>query len=145
MAHARDAASVTGSPPPSSGDDSGEASITKTSLRTGGWLGYDEDALYVARDDRIKLRGEDVTRITLRTVEWDLVVMSLLLVGVGGYVSVTGNTLVGIGFAVVGALSLYRTYRKRYELEIRVEGGKSVTVYPTHPKRCHERLAGRLD
>ncbi|MFC4989859.1 MULTISPECIES: hypothetical protein [Saliphagus] len=143
MAHAREATTAAGSPP-SSGGDAG-TSITKTSLRTGGWLGYDEDALYVARDDRIKLRGEDVTRITLRVVEWDLVVMSLLLVGVGGYVSMTGNTLVGIGFAVVGALSLYRTYRKRYELEIRVEGGKSVTVYPAHPKRCHERLAGHLD
>lgn len=138
-------ASATGSRPSGSGADPAEGvSITKTPLRTGGWLGYGDDAFYVVDDDRIKLRDEDVTRITLRTVEWDLVVMSLLLVGVGAYVSITGNTLAGIGFSVVGALSLYRTYRTRYALEIHAEG-ESLTVYPAHPKRCHDRLAERLE
>lgn len=123
-----------------------EVTITRTSLRRGGWLGYGDDGLYVKRDEKVKVRDEDVTHVTLRAVEWDLVVMSLLLVGIGGYVVATRNPLVGVGFGVAGLLSLSRTYRKRYALAIHVENEpKPLTVYPNHPKQCHERLADRIE
>jgi hypothetical protein len=147
MAHSHDTTALAESTPQSpKPTDRDEVTITRTSLRRGGWLGYGEDGLYVKRDEKVKIRDEDITRITLRTIEWDLVVMSLLLVGVGGYVVATRNPLVGVGFAVAGLLSLYRTYRKRYALSVHVEHEPTpLTVYPDHPKRCHERLADRIE
>lgn len=121
--------------------------VTKMSLRGGGWIGYTPDALYVERDDeKIKIGNEHVREVALRTLEWDVAVMSGLLVAVGGYVVITRNPLVGIAFAVVGLLSLYRTYRNRYELIIRVENEpKPVTVRPSHPVECHETLVESIE
>jgi hypothetical protein len=126
-------------------DDEGtETTITRMSLRRGGWIGYTDDAVFVRRGDDaegFKIRRDDIARITLNPLEWDLAVMGLLLVGIGAYVGVTRNVLVGIGFVVVGCWSLYRTYGKRYELVIRVDDEpKPVSVYPVDPKACHETL-----
>ena len=128
-------------------DDAREATITRMGLRRGGWVGYNEAGIYVDRDDgeRLKIRHGDVAAIELKTVEWDVVVMSLLLVAIGSYVGATQNPFVGIGFGVVGLASLYWSYRKRYKLVVRVEGERTpVSVYPTHPTECHETLAERV-
>jgi hypothetical protein len=124
-------------------DDRSETTITRMSLRSGGWIGYDDDAVFVQQDDEqgFRIALDDVGRITLTTFEWDLVVMSLLLVGIGGYVVLTRNPLVGVGFLAVGLWSAYRTYTKRYELVLYVdEQPKPVSVYPTHPKECHATI-----
>lgn len=123
-----------------------ETTITRMGLRSGGWIGYDGDSVFVQPDEEqgYKIARTDVARITLNPVEWDLAVMSLLLVGIGGYVGFTRNPLVGVGFLAVGAWSLYRTYSKRYELVLYVDNeAKPVSVYPTHPKECH-RAIGEL-
>jgi len=128
-------------------DDRSETTITRMSLRFGGWIGYDDDAVFVQQDDEqgFRIALDDVGRITLTTFEWDLVVMSLLLVGVGAFVGTTRNVLVGVGFAAVGCWSLYRTYRKRYQLVIHVRGQpKPVAVHPVHPTECHERLGSLI-
>lgn len=128
-------------------DEAREATITRMGLRRGGWVGYNEVGIYVDQDngERLKIRHGDVTQIELKTVEWDVVVMSLLLVAIGGYVGATQNPLVGIGFSVVGLASLYWSYRKRYKLVVRVEGERTpVSMYPTHPTECHETLAERV-
>jgi len=121
--------------------------VTRMTLRGGGWIGYTPDALYVERDDeKVKVEHEHVTEVALRSLQWDLVIMSVLLVGVGGYVVATRNPLVGIAFAGIGCLSLYRTYSNRYALIIRVENEpKPVTVHPTHPVECHETLVATID
>lgn len=121
----------------------GGVAITRTPLRPGGWIGYADGAVYVDRDDqRTRIGTDAITGVALRTAEWDLAVMSLLLVGVGGYVGVTRNPLVGVGFALVGALSLYRSYRRRHRLAIHVENRpKPTVVYPEYPAECHEALA----
>ncbi|WP_380676722.1 hypothetical protein [Salinigranum sp. GCM10025319] len=124
-------------------DERAETTITRMSLRRGGWIGYNDDAVFVRRDDEAGFRipRADIVRITLNPMEWDLTVMSLLLVGIGVYVGATRNVLVGVGFVAVGCWSLYRTYGKRYELVIRVEDEpKPVSVYPVDPKACHETL-----
>jgi hypothetical protein len=128
-------------------DDRSETTITRMSLRSGGWIGYDDDAVFVQQDDEqgFRIALDDVGRITLTTFEWDLVVMSLLLVGVGAFVGTTRNVLVGVGFAAVGCWSLYRTYRKRYQLVIHVqEQPKPVAVHPVQPTECHERLGSLI-
>jgi hypothetical protein len=123
-----------------------ETTITRMGLRSGGWIGYDDDSVFVqpADEQGYKIAHTDVGRITLNPVEWDLVVMSLLLVGIGGYVGFTRNPLVGVGFLAVGCWSLYRTYSKRYELVLYVDNeAKPVSVYPTNPNECH-RTIGEL-
>lgn len=120
--------------------------VTRMALRDSGWIGYTDDALYVDRDgEKIKINNEHVRKVTLQSLQWDLAVMSVLLVGVGGYVGVTRNPLVGLAFAIVGVLSLYRTYGKRYALRIHVENeSKPVTVYPTYPVECHETIVENI-
>lgn len=128
-------------------DGSDGTTITRMGLRRGGWIGYNEEGVYVDRDDKTKIKIEhaNVTQVGLKSAEWDLVVMSLLLVGLGVFVGVTRNPLVGVGFAVVGLASLYWSYRKRHELVIHVANErKPIAVYPTHPTECHETLADRV-
>jgi hypothetical protein len=123
-----------------------ETTITRMELRSGGWIGYDDEAVFVQPDEEqgYKIARRNIARITLTPVEWDLVVMSVLLVGIGGYVGTTRNVLVGVGFLAVGAWSLYRTYSNRYELVLHVDNeSKPVSVHPTHPKECH-RTIGEL-
>jgi hypothetical protein len=122
----------------------GEVTVTRMQLREGGWIGYTDDAVFVDVDGetKIKVAHGNVTQVSLATLEWDMAVLSLLLVGVGTYVAATRNVLVGIAFGAVGCWSCYRTYTKRYELRIRVEGRhKPLSVHPVEPGACHERLA----
>jgi hypothetical protein len=129
------------------GDDGRDTSITRMGLRMGGWIGYSGDSVYIDRDDgeKIRIRHERVTRVALRNVEWDIAVMSLLLVGVGGFVTVTRNPIAGVAFGAIGAASLYWTYRKRYKLVLHVRNErKPISVYPTHPDECHETLVEQI-
>jgi len=121
--------------------------ITRMSLRNGGWIGYSEDAVFVDRgdDERVKIQNEAIQRISVRTLSWDVAVMSVLLVGSGAYVATTRNPLVGVRFAALGAFSLYRTYSKRYALVVRVQNRrKPIAVHPEHPKECLQTLADRV-
>ena len=120
--------------------------ITRMSLRTGGWIGYSDDAVFVQRDDeRVKIHNDAIVKIDLRTLEWDIAVMSVLLVGVGGYVVATRNPLVGVAFAAAGVYSLYRTYSQRKKLVIHVENQrKPVVVHPEHARQCQETLANNI-
>lgn len=123
-----------------------DVEITRMSLRADGWVGYSDDAVFLDHgDERVKIRNDAIEEVGLRTLEWDIAIMSLLLVGVGGYVVLTRNPLVGVGFAAVGLFSLYRTYGRRWELVIRVENRpKPVTLHPKHPRECHETLVDRI-
>jgi hypothetical protein len=122
--------------------------VSRMSLRSGGWIGYNDDAVFIDRGDdgeRIRIDNDTITQIAIRTLSWDLVVMSLVLVGVGGYVILTRNPLVGLGFVAIGLASLYRTYTKRYALVIYVQNTPSpVAVHPQHPTECHETLADHV-
>jgi len=128
--------------------DATDTSVTlqRMSLREGGWIGYSDDAVFVDRDDeRVKIPRDAIIEVALRTVEWDLAVMSVLLVGVGAFVAWTRNPLVGVAFAAVGVASCYRTYGNRNELLIRVENErKPVSVHPEHPRECHGTLVDSL-
>jgi hypothetical protein len=121
--------------------------ISRTDLRGGGWIGYSEDTVFVVRsdEDRIKIPNDAIESVALRTLEFDVAVMSLLLVAVGVWVGVNRNPLVGLAFGVVGVFSLYRTYQQRHELVIDVENeAKPLSVYPEHPSECHETLVAHV-
>jgi len=120
-----------------------ETTIRRMGLRSGGWIGYDEEAVFVHRDDEaVKIYLDRVAGISLEPVEWDMAIMSVLLLGVGAYVGATRNLPVGVAFSAIGLWSLYRTYRKRYELVVHVDDEpKPVGVHPTHPSECRDRLA----
>jgi len=121
--------------------DDDKVDITRMSLRNGGWIGYSDDAVFVDDEKRVKIHNTDISTVGLRIIEWDVAVMSTLLVILGGYVVATRNPLIGLAFALVGLLSLYRTYTKRHELIIHVENKpKPIRVYPTHPRECHKTL-----
>jgi hypothetical protein len=127
--------------------DDSAVEITRMNLRGGGWIGYGDDAVYVDRGDgdRVKIHNDAVTEIALRWVEWDLAVMSVLLLGVGVFVAVTRNPPVGVAFAAIGAASCYWTYRQRWELVIHItDQRKPVAVHPEHPEKCKDRLVERV-
>jgi len=127
------------------GSSPNEVEISRMSLRNGGWIGYSEDAVFVVEgDERIKIRHEAVESIALRTLEFDIAVMSLLLLAVGGWVVASRNPLVGAGFIGVGLFSLYRTYQQRHELVISVSDNAPVAVHPEHPSECHETLVTQI-
>lgn len=123
-----------------------EVEISRMALRTDGWIGYSDDAVFVVDDDdHIKIRIDAIESVALRTLEFDIAVMSLLLVAVGGWVVLNRNPLVGVSFGLVGVASLYRTYRQRHELVISVANeAKPVSVYPEHPGECHETLVTEI-
>lgn len=125
---------------------SGDVEITRMNLRGGGWIGYSDDAVYVMDgEDRVKVANEHVEQLALRTLEFDIAVMSLLLVAVGGWVVMNRNPWVGVGFGALGVFSLYRTYRQRHELVIHVENEpKPISVHPEHPSECHETLVEQI-
>jgi len=120
----------------------GAVDVTQMSLRDSGWIGYTDEALYIERGDQnIQIANEHVQEVMLQSLRWDLAVMSALLVGVGGYVGIARNPLVGIAFAMIGVLSMYRTYSNRYALRIRIENKpKPITVCPAYPVECYETL-----
>lgn len=120
--------------------------ITKMSLRNGGWIGYSDDSVFIDDKKREKIHKTNISTVGLRIIEWDVAVMSALLMALGGYVVATRNPLVGIAFALIGLFSLYRTYTKRYELIIHVENrSKPIAVHPVHPKECHKTLADTFE
>jgi hypothetical protein len=126
--------------------DDDKVDITRMSLRNGGWIGYSDDAVFVDDEKRVKIHNTDISTVGLRIIEWDVAVMSTLLVILGGYVVATRNPLIGLAFALVGLLSLYRTYTKRHELIIHVENKpKPIRVYPTHPRECHKTLTDAFE
>lgn len=124
----------------------GEVEITRMNLRGGGWIGYSDDAVFVTDgEDRLKVANEHVEQVALRTLEFDIAVMSLLLIAVGGWVVLNRNPWVGVGFAALGVFSLYRTYAKRHELVIHVENEtKPISVHPEHPSECHATLVKQI-
>lgn len=135
--------------PPVDGEvpgEAGEVEITRMELRGGGWIGYSADAVFVVDgDDRVKVSKGAIEGLALRTLEFDIAVMSLLLIAVGVYVSLTRNPLVGVGFGAVGVYSAYRTYQQRHELVIDVANEpKPISVYPAHPSECHGTLVEQV-
>jgi len=113
-------------------------------LRRGGWLRVDGGNVHIQRDEGqdLTVAGEDIRKIKLQVFDYTLGVISVAAVAFGAYFAVRERFLVGLGIALVGVWSLYRSYRERYTLVIWIDGRpKPVAVYPENPEQCHAAVA----
>jgi len=121
-----------------------EPSTGRMPLRRGEWMKVENGVVQISRGDgdREMVDGEDIRKVKLQMAEWSLAVISLATVVFGAYFAATQHVLGGLGFALVGLWSLYRTYRERYTLVIWIDNeSRPVTVYPENPEECHAAVA----
>lgn len=112
--------------------DGGEAATTHA-LRNGGTLTVSAAGIVVDRDERFRVDADDVVEVTLESIDYFLLVLSLAIVGFG-VLSLERSLPAGLVFVAIGLASTYRTYRRRDALRIRVSGrGKPLVVYPENP------------
>lgn len=119
------------------------------SLRFGGSLTVSRDELVVNRDGSgtgentdppLRIEPDDVVEVTLDSIDYFLLVLSLAIVGFG-VLSLERNLLAGLAFAAIGLASGYRTYRRRDALRIRVSGrAKPIVLYPENPAAVAKAL-----
>lgn len=114
-------------------------------LRRGGEVRVLEDALVVDRGagEPVRVELDDVVEVTQRSVDWFTGILSVVLVGIGVYLT-REHVLGGLLFAGAGAASVYVTYRRRNETNLRVRGrAKPLKLYPADGQRFYTDL-GRL-
>lgn len=117
-----------------------------TDLRSGGWLGIDDDTLIITREstEPRTVPLDDVAEVTARDIDWFLVVMSLTLLGFGLWAT-SRNVVGGLLFAAAGLGSLLLTYRKRNRLTISVSGRpKPLRCYPVDSTATYAAIEDAL-
>lgn len=115
-------------------------------LRVGdGWAGFDDEALYVERDgERVRVDFENVTEFSYRDTDYFVVVLSVVLVGFG--VWFVRETPASLLFSLAGIASLYRLYRRRGELVVRVaDRPKPLSFHPEDGGGFYDDLAEAMD
>lgn len=117
-------------------------------LRHGNEIAFRDDVLFIDKggdEETFRVELDDVVEVTRRTVDWFTGVMSVLLVGIGLLLT-TDSVLGGLGFAAAGAVSVYLTYRRRDEMNLRVRGRtKPLKVYPVNGDRFYADLERMLE
>ncbi|MFC6963285.1 hypothetical protein [Halocatena marina] len=117
-----------------------------TDLRSGGWLGIDDDALVIVRESEepLSVPLDDIAEVTAQDIDLFLVVMSVTLVGFGLWAT-SRNVVGGLVFATIGLGSLYLTYRKRNRLTISVAGRpKPLQYYPVDTESTYAAINDAL-
>lgn len=106
-----------------------------------GWAGFDDTALYVDRDgERVRVAFENVTELAYRDTDYFVAVLSLVLVGFG--VWFLRESPFSLLFSLAGLASLYRLYRHRGEVVVRVtDRPKPLTFHPEDGGAFYDALA----
>ncbi|WP_157722475.1 hypothetical protein [Halolamina sp.] len=110
-----------------------------------GWASFDKEALFVERDgERVRVAFDNVTELSYRDTDYFLVVLSVVLVGFGlWFVPESPFSLL---FSVAGLASLYRLYRHRGEVVVRVtDRPKPLTFHPTDGGAFYDALGAEMD
>ena len=110
-----------------------------------GWAGFDDEALYVERDgERIRVGFEQVTELSYRDTDYFVAVLSVVLVGFGlWFVRESPASLL---FSLVGLASLFRLYRRRGTVVVRVaDRPKPLAFHPTDGGAFYDALAEAID
>jgi hypothetical protein len=126
----------------------GEALRFESTLRTGGRLGLTDDRIVIVRSDGVEtVPLENVKEVTVQSIDWFLVVLSVALAGVGLYgVIVVDDPLLGVAFVAVAVANAYLTYRKRDRVEVRLHTrSKPVTAHVDDLADVRDALKRALD
>lgn len=118
---------------------------TSWRLRRGDRVEVQEDALIITgvQEDTIRVELDDVAEVTRRRMDWFTGVLSVLLVGIGLLLT-QSDVVGGLLLAAAGAVSVYLTYRRRDEMNLRIRGRtKPLQIYPEDGDRFYTDL-GRL-
>lgn len=109
---------------------SGEALRYSDELRGSGAVGLTDERLLVVEDEVTSVELPSVDSVELQAFDWFLGFMSVLLVGLGLFLT-RESVLGGLGLAAAGVASLYLTYRKRGEASVVVRGrAKPIKLHP---------------
>lgn len=114
-------------------------------LRRGETVTVAEDALLIegVEDETIRVELDDVLEVSRRSVDWFTGVLSVVLIGLGLLLT-QDSVLGGLGLAAAGVVSVYLTYRRRDEINLRIRGRtEPLQVYPQNGDRFYADL-GRL-
>lgn len=133
--------------PTASPDDSTVLELERqTALRVAdGWAGFTADALFVERGgERIRVDFDNITQLSYRDTDYFIVVLSVVLVGFGlWFVPESPFSLL---FSVAGLASLYRLYRHRGEVVVRVtDRPKPLTFHPEDGGAFYDALGEEMD
>lgn len=126
--------------------ESGEGLRYRGPLRRGGEVAVTDDRVLVRfPDETVSVRYERVSEVTHEGFDWFLGLVSAALVGFGLY-GLTRNPAVGGFFVLAGCWSLYRTYRQRDLIRIRVrDEPKPVEIHPEEVDEFYPTLAAVMD
>jgi len=114
----------------------GEALRYHGALRHGGRVGLTDERLLVVRDgETTSVRHESVVEVTVDDFDWFVGLLSVAIVGFG-ILSLDRNVVLGLGFAVAGVVFLYRTYRRRGSVTVRVQNRPKPLEF--HPEELAE-------
>lgn len=124
----------------------GEGLRYRGPLRPGGEVAVTDDRVLVRLPgEPVSIPLERVSEITHEGFDWFLGLVSVALVGFGLY-GLTRNPAVGGFFAIAGFWSLYRTYRQRGLVRIRVrDEPEPVDVHPADVAELYPALAAAME
>ena len=122
----------------------GEALRFETETR-GGALGLTDDRVLVVGDESVSVPFDNVREVTVQSLDWYLVVLSVVLLGVAAVVF-PDDPLVGVAFALFAVGNVYWTYRKRNRVRVNTHSRpKPVTFYVDEPQVLSDALERALD
>ena len=109
-----------------------------------GWAGFDDEALYVEREgERVRVAFDHVTELSYRDTDYFVAVLSVVLVGFG--VWFLRESPFSLLFSLAGVASLYRLYRHRGEVVVRVaDRPKPLSFHPEGGGEFYDALAAEL-
>ena len=122
----------------------GEALRFTTETR-GGVLGLTDDRVLVVGDESVSVPFENVREVTVQSIDWYLIVLSVVLLGVAA-VLFPDDPLLAVAFALFAVGNVYWTYRKRNRVRVKTHSRpRPVTFYVDEPQVLYDALEGTLD
>lgn len=122
----------------------GEALRFETETR-GGALGLTDDRVLVVGDEAVSVPFENVSEVTVQSLDWYLILLSVVLLGVAA-VLLPDDPPIAVAFALFALVNVYWTYRKRNRVRLKTHSRpRPVTFYVDDPGTLYDALERALD